>query len=496
MSVGKAAPIPEAPLVRIIEELRCSLAQKEAELEELRRQLAAKDEQIQSLEEEIRLLRHRLGQTSQNSHNPPSQDRFIKPRSRRRPTGRSQGAQPGHEGHTLHQVPEADEVQIHTAPERCASCGHSLDGAAAAPCERRQVFDLPDIRLRVIEHQLQGKQCPACGRLNRASAPPGVEQPAQYGPGVAALAVYLHVHQLIPFDRLRQVFIDLFGQPISTGTLSRMLATADEDLLPVEAAIHQQLLETPVVHYDETGIRIQKNAWLHVASTDRLTLFHVDPKRGSRALDAINVLPNFHGVAVHDCYPSYFGYTDCAHALCNAHILRELEAAFDLTGQAWPHQLRDLLSGANQRVESAKAQGQSALPTHERDEIHEQYTALVNQGRALNPVQAERPGRRGRTKKTKIQNLLERLSQRQDDALRFVDDFRVPFTNNQAEQDLRMAKVKQKISGGFRTDIGAQRFYRIRTYVSTARKCAFRPIEALHRLFLGQPFIPIPTRGP
>lgn len=486
-------------LVRVIQKLRNSLVQKEAELEGLRCQLAAKDEQIRFLEEELSLVNHRLGQTSQNSHNPPSRDRFVKPRSRRRPTGRSPGGQPGHKGHTLRQVPktEVDEVRIHVAPEHCASCGHSLDDAAAASYQRRQVFDLPDIRLRVTEHQLQGKQCPACHRLNRARAPKGVDHPIQYGPGVKALAVYLHVHHLIPFDRLRQVFIDLFGQPISTGTLSHMLATADEQLLPMEAAIHQQLLKAPVVHCDETGIRIDNNAWLHVVSTDRLTLFHVDARRGRKALDAINVLPNFRGVAVHDCYHSYFGYPNCTHALCNAHLLRELEAAFELTGQQWPHQLRDLLLDAHRRVELAKAHGKAALCAHERDQIHNKYAVLINEGQALNPVQANpQSGGRGRRKKTKVQNLLERMSQRQDEALRFVDNFHVPFTNNQAEQDLRMAKVKQKISGGFRTDIGAQRFYRIRSYISTACKCAFRPFEALHRLFQGQPFIPIMTRGP
>lgn len=507
MIIGASTGIDSSqgrPVPLTIEELQhrlacqdAAIACKDAAIEALIRQLADKDERIRVLEEEVRLLRHRLGQTSQNSHNPPSRDPFVKPRSLRRPSGRPQGGQPGHAGHTLRQVPETevDDVHTHPPPDACRRCQSPLSDAPAVPAERRQVFELPEIRLKVTEHRLEGCRCRHCGLINRTPAPAGVEQPAQYGPRVKAFAVYLHVHQLIPFERLKQLFTDLFGQPISTGTFIRMLDAADQALVPVEAEMRRQLLAEPVLHCDETGIRIEKNAWLHVVSTDRLTLFRVHAQRGTQALADIDVLPHYQGIAVHDCYGSYFRYTGPTHAVCNAHILRELEAALELTDQAWPSQLRHLLLHAHKLVEHAKARGETSLPSDQRQEIRTDYADLVQQGKALNPVPTQRaPGQRGRTKKTKVQNLLERLGKLQDAVLRFVDDLRVPFSNNQAEQDLRMAKVKQKVSGGFRTELGAHRFYRIRGYVSTARKSGIAPIDALARLVQGQPYTP--TRGP
>ena len=464
----------------------------------LQQQLAEKGRHIQALEEEIRLLKHRLGQHSQNSHNPPSADRFVKPRSLRRPSTRPAGGQPGHPGHTLRLVPQTDvdERMIHPAPHQCTRCGQALADQPIANEERRQVFDLPPLRLQVTEHRLPAKQCPACGQLNRAPSPAGVEQPAQYGPQVLALAVYLHVHQLIPFDRLRQLFADLFGQSISTGTLTAMLDHGAERLQPFQRALHEQLQAEPVPHHDETGIRIDAaNHWLHVSSNDRLTCFSVDPRRGRLALDAEGILPGYASTVVHDCLAAYFTYSDCTHALCNAHIQRELRAAGELTGQSWPAELETLLEEARQAVESARQAGHTCLTPQARAAFHARYHAILAQARVLHPVFfKETPPKRGRDKKTKVQNLLERLTKHDLAVLRFLDDFRVPFTNNQAERDLRMAKVKQKISGGFRTDDGAERFYRIRSYTSTAQKHCLTILDALQRLFRGHAFLP--ARGP
>lgn len=464
----------------------------------LQQQLTAKDRRIQDLEEEIRRLQHRLGQHSQNSHHPPSADRFVKPRSLRRPSTRPAGGQPGHTGHTLRLVPETDvdERVTHPVPHQCSRCGQTLADSPIATEERRQVFDLPPLRLQVTEHRLLTRQCAACGQLNRAPAPAGVEQPVQYGPEVSALAVYLHVHQLIPFDRLRQLFADFFGQPISTGTLTAMLARGAERLQPFERALHEQLKAEPVLHRDETSIRINAaNHWLHVSSNHRLTLLSVDPRRGRQALDAEGILPGYAGTVVHDCLAAYFTYSDCTHALCNAHIQRELRAAGELTGESWPAELEAVLEEAYQAVERAREAGHTCLPPQARADFHARYHAILAQARGLHPVSfKETPPKQGRDKKTKVQNLLERLTKHDEAVLRFMDDFRVPFTNNQAERDLRMAKVKQKISGGFRTDDGAERFYRLRSYTSTAQKHRLTVIDALQRLFRGHVFLP--SRGP
>ncbi len=467
---------------------------------DLRSQLAEKDRYIQTLEAEIRLLNHRLGQHSQNSHNPPSADRFAKPkpRSLRRPSGRRPGGQPGHPGFTLRLVPQTDvdERIAHPAPHQCSQCGQALADQPIASAERRQVFDLPPLRVQVTEHRLPSKYCPHCGHRNQATPPAGVEQPTQYGPEVSALAAYLHVHQLLPFDRLRQFFSDLFGQPISTGTLTSMLDRGAEQLQPFERILHEQLQAVPVLHHDETGIRIDKtNHWLHVSCNDRLTGLSIQSGRGRQAIDAEGVLPGYRGHVVHDCLAAYFTYSDCSHSVCNAHIQRELQAAAELTGESWPAELETLLTLARQVVERAKEAGHTGLPPQERTAFHTRYHALLEKARGLHPVSFKQtPHKQGRDKKTKVQNLLERLTKHDEAVLRFITDFRVPYTNNQAERDLRMAKVKQKISGGFRTEDGATRFYRIRSYTSTAQKHGLTVLHALQRLFRGNAFLP--GRGP
>lgn len=460
----------------------------------LQAHLAAEQRRIETLEAENRELRHRLGLTSQNSHNPPSSDRFVKPKSLRRPSGRSPGGQPGHPGYTLRRVGEADldEIQVHPAPVCCAGCGADLRGANELDPVARQVFDLPEIRLHVTEHRLLGKRCPDCGRLNRGQAPTGVDQPAQYGPEIRSLVAYLAVQQLLPFGRLRQFFGDLFNQPLSTGTLSCMLQTTAETLEPIEAGIREQLRHEPAVHMDETGVRAEQTGrWLHVACTDTLTLLHVHPQRGQKAMEDVGVLPDFKGIAVHDCLSGYFAFTGCRHDLCKPHIRRELEATSELTGELWPGKLDAVLREAYVDVETTKADGQDALPPERREAIRQAFREGVAEGRALHPVRLERqPGKRGRIKKSKVQNLLERLTKHEDAVLLFIDDFRAPFSNNQAERDLRMAKVKQKISGGFRTPIGAEEFYRIRGCLSTAHKQGHPILAALRRLFHGEPFLP------
>lgn len=443
--------------------------------------------------ERIQTLEHQLHQHSQNSHNPPSQDRFVKPKSRRRPSGRSPGGQPGHPGRTLEPSSDPDHIVRHRV-EQCKHCARAMADVETTDWESRQVFDLPPIKLEITEHQAEVKFCPACYHGNRATFPDGVDQPIQYGPEISALIVYLKQYQLLPYERIRQYCADLLNHPISTGTLVNINHICAGRLASVDADIRTQLQKSPVLHCDETGIRQgQKRHWLHVASTDFLTGYSIHPKRGKEAIDAMGILSDYNGTAVHDAWAPYFGY-GCTHALCNAHILRELAAVEELTGQSWPRELAEVLLETHHAVEAAKEQKADTLEATPQQSFVKRYEELVAQGRRENlPSDAPRkPGQRGRKKQTKAQNLLDRLEKYQPLILAFLYDFRVPFTNNQGERDIRMVKVQQKISGTFRSENGGQVFCRIRGYLSSVRKCSLSTIEALRSVFEGTPIAPRP----
>jgi transposase len=284
---------------------------------------------IQALNERVRDLEIRLAKDSHNSHKPPSSDeptfRRPKRKSLRKRSGKKPGGQPGHTGCTRLQVEAPDEVHLHV-PDSCANCGDDLYGIDPFQAQRRQVFDLPVMRMQVREHQAQSKRCPECGHVTRAAFPPGVDEPVQYGPGVQGLGLYLQTYQLLPYARTARLIGDLFGQTPSQGTLARALEQAHERLEPVEQQIHAGLRRSPSVHFDETGLRITSlRQWVHSASTATLTLYRAHAKRGREAIDAIAVLPGYTGVAIHDAYTSYLSYPG-RHALCNAHLLRDLVA--------------------------------------------------------------------------------------------------------------------------------------------------------------------------
>lgn len=447
-------------------------------------------ERLQAAEEERDKLKKRLNQNSGNSHQPPSQDGHKKPQRNRKPSGRKRGGQVGHQGRTLKQVPqdEVDHFVNHAAPENCQGCGRSLEDVEGTE-ERRQVFDIPPMEMEVTEHQLESKCCPECLTVNQAEAPAGVDNHVQYGPNVAGLAVYLHVHQLLPYDRTREMLFDLLGHPISTGTLARMLEIGSRNLLDFEAHARELLLAAPVLHVDETGIRIGINGWLHVASTEYLTLYFVHSSRGRLAMDAFGLLPQYTGIAVHDCFAAYFAY-NFSHALCGAHVTRDLDAVLEDSEPDWAIKLKAFLLDTLKEVSAAKDRGETRLDSERLAWIDAQYQAIVHEGKAANPLGPRPPGTKGPQKKTKEQNLLDRFERYQEEYLRFAHDFRVPFTNNQAERDLRMAKLKQKISGCFRTEEGAQIFFRLRSYVSTAKKQGYSAYWAFVRLCAGQPIMP------
>jgi transposase len=469
------------------------MSRAEDHLAELEAENAALRAQVKALLGRIEELEARLAKDSHNSSKPPSTDPLgrKRPRSQRRRSGKKPGGQLGHRGETLHLLATPDEVVEHR-PAVCVECQTPLDQTAPVVLyERRQVRDLPPVRLVVREHRALHVRCPACAQVNVGVFPVEVTSRAQYGPRLRALAVYLLEQQLIPYARVREAFAELLGAPVSLGTLTRWVRQGAETLRPVEEQIKAALQRAPVVHSDETGIRRAGTlAWAHVASTARLTHYAIQAKRGCEATDAIGILPGYEGVSVHDGWKPYWRYTQRRHALCNIHHLRELTFLEEMHQQVWAKDLKTLLLAMKEAVAQAQRRGESALPAVERRALLARYDDVLAAGLAANPPPERWPGQRGRVKQSPARNLLERLLIGKEEVLAFLDDFAIPFDNNQAEQDLRMLKVQQKIAGSFRADGGSDAFARIRGYLSSMRKQGVALLAALQTVFTGQPLYP------
>ena len=457
-------------------QLRAANTRLQAGQEELTRQLQALQEQVQELQ-------RRLGLDSSNSGKPPSSDGPAKPpaarrtRSQRRQSGKRSGGQPGHTGTTLSQTDTPDRTQAHW-PADCSRCGEALSAAdGEGEPQRRQVYDLPAPVPEVTEHQAWGCRCQQCGQLTRAAFPAGVTAPVQYGPRIAATAVYLQNAHFLPEDRLAEIFRDLFGVALCAATLAGMSRKAARSWRSWAERVRDLLVSCPgVKHLDETGFRIAgRGQWLHVLSTAKLTYYRTSRQRGG-------VLAGLRGILVQDHWASYFTVGGVLHAMCNIHHLRELEALAKIDGEDWARRMQQLLRRAKRVVDSARERG-VALPRSLLEKIEGRYDELVREALAyhegLEPLRPAQPGRRGRKKRRPGHNLALRLRQRRASVLRFLQDERVPFTNNQAEQDLRMMKLRMKISGGFRSEQGAQDFATLRSVLSTARKQGLNQIEAL-----------------
>ncbi|MDQ3700425.1 MAG: IS66 family transposase [Chloroflexota bacterium] len=472
-----------------------------AVIEALQEQVAT----LPALTARVKALEDRLALDSHNSSKPPSSDGgrpAPAPRSLRPPpgtSGRRPGGQPGHPGTTLRLVATPDRLVRHRPlVTTCGACGQGLGGGAERLAdERRQVVDLPPLALEVTEHRVVHVACPACGVETAGTFPVGVTQPVQYGDRLKAVSVYLQAYQLLPYDRTCQLLDDLFGTAPAEGTLAAAATACFVGLAATETAIAGALQQAGVGHFDETGVRVNGHReWLHVASTPTLTHYGVHPKRGRAATDAIGILPAFTGTATHDAWAPYLTYDACAHALCNAHLLRELIFLYEQDHQAWADELATLLVTAKDLADTARVAGRAGLDEGVRATIEAHYDHLLDQGTAANPSVAPPPTRataapkRGRPKHTKAQNLLHRLTTRRTAVLAFVHDLRVPFDNNQAERDLRMMKVQQKISGGFRSPDGAAIFARLRGYLSTLRKQGLPVLDALRATLAGAPLMP------
>ncbi len=459
------------------EKLRAENAEQRAEYEKLR----AENQQLRQRLEE---LERRVGLDSSNSGKPPSSDGPAKRPARKRKRTRSQrgrsgkrpGGQPGHKGATLRQTETPNRIETHL-PLQCADCGASLSASdREGERRRRQVFDLPPPP-EVTEHQAHACRCRACGSVTRAAFPEGVNAPVQYGPRIAATAVYLQNAHFLPAERLAEVFRDLFQVAICTATLAGMTRKAAGCWQGFTERVRDLLVSADgVQHLDETGFRIAgKTQWLHVLSTPWLTFYRTDAKRGS-------LVAGLKGSLVHDHWASYCKIPGVLHAMCNAHHLRELQALMEIDGEHWARRMQQLLRRANRAVWIAREKG-IPLPRSLLERIRGRYDRLLEEAlayhRALEPLRAPKPGRRGRKKRRPGHNLARRLRDRKQSVLRFLTDPEVPFTNNQAEQDLRMMKLRMQISGCFRSAQGARDCATLRSVLSTARKQGWNRIEAL-----------------
>ncbi|MGI5144352.1 IS66 family transposase [Streptomyces sp. CA-106110] len=477
-------PLPSyAELIALVGELRAELTAARAEIAELRAENAE--------------LKRRLGMNSKNSSKPPSSDGLARPTSLRKPSGRGPGKPRGGAGGALMQVDEPDAIEVHS-PTACLGCAGDLTGAEVVSIERRQVFDLPEIRLRVTEHRIEHRRC-ACGQVNAAATPSDAPAaPAQYGPRLKSLAVYLLTRQHLPYERCAELLADCLDADVATATLLGWAGQAAEAVAPHTEAVRQQLIECEVVGFDETGTRIAgRTCWVHTACTRSLTLYQVHTKRGVKAFEAMGVLPHFTGIAVHDGWKPYKTYTDAVHALCNAHHLRELASVVDNAPaghpEDWAEELAALLVDTWDEIKNIQTAHPHAtgFTVDALERLTARYEEIIAAGRTLHPPRA--PGE-PRRKRDKAANLLDRLDTESHQVLRFAFDWRVPFDNNTSEQAIRMAKIQQKISGGWRTAPGAERFFAVRGYLSTAAKQGRNLLDTITRLFDGRgAWIPTPA---
>ena len=476
------------------------------EINKLKGQISNLHEQLSHLRHQNFRLTRRISELecqtalplkdSHNSSLPPSTDPpFCKrTRSLRRPTGRRVGGQAGHTGQTRHLVEQPDHILYHRL-QQCRRCQASLEDSELVSTRRRQLIDLPEVRPTVTEHRVEARRCLNCGRINKASFPADVRAPLEYGPRMKARAVYLLQYQLLPYERTRELLDDWFGYRPSAATLASFVAECSSKLVRCEAQIKARLKRSPVIHVDETGLRVAKRGqYVHVTSTANLTYYSCHPKRGREAMDEIGILPQYRRTCVHDGWKSYRQYGQCLHSLCGAHLLRELTylSEADEQEKRWADPLMKLMLEMKEVADEARNSGMRQVSREQRRELIRRYDELTEENWRNHQKIESRAGPEGEAEAITGQalsiwkqsrSLLLRLKLQREEVLRFMSDLQVPFDNNQAERDLRMVKLQQKIGGCFRSEQGARHFCRIRGYVSTKCKAGRPILPALESVF-------------
>lgn len=429
------------------------------------------------------------------THAPPSTDPRPKPRSQRRRSGRKSGGQRGHVGRRLEPVAKPSVIVRHEI-NTCTGCGHDLSAVAVRGIKKTQVFELPQMPLIVTEHQCEAKACPGCAMICKARPPIGAKQPTQYGPRLAGLAVYLHVSHFIPLERTADIIQSITGQRVSDGWITVCQERTSARLDPFITAVTAALCAANTVCCDETGFRFSgRRQWLHVCCTPTLTLMVCHAKRGFEGTSALNILPNYTGIAMHDNWATYFNFIASLHATCNEHHVRELDSVTERDHQPWAAVMKQILYDGLEYKRQYHDKKHD-IPPDLIAALTTRYEQCLNDAEAANPEPPAPPtqtGKRGPRKRGKTRSLIDRLRKRQQETLRFLHHQHVPWSNNQAERDIRPMKTQQKITGGFRTKIGATQFCRIRSYLSTAQKNHIHPCDAIASALAGNPWLPQTT---
>ena len=437
-----------------------------------------KDALIYGLLARLEELERRIGLNSNNSSKPPSSDGLKKPprvNNQREPSGKKSGGQEGNAGKSLRQVENPDTIIDHVPPV-CAGCKGVLSLEQSADHRKRQVFDIPKPQpIEVTEHRAHCCVCPQCGTITAAAFPEYVTAATQYGATIAALVVYFQAWHFVPEDRLAELMRDVFGVDIVPSTVATMAERKAKAWAGLAEHIGNLVRRAAVKHMDETGYRVAGILqWLHVASTLLLTFYRPTRRRGTMMDDVV-------GIIIHDFWRPYFTIAGVTHALCNAHHLRELKALIDHEKEDWALAMHRFLRHACHAANLARQHKKNLKPEFVAW-MSRRYDRILAQGFAFHehqPSFAVAGVRRGRVRRRIGHNLLLRLRDHKADALRFLFNKDVPFTNNQAERDIRMMKLRQKISGGFRTATGVQTFATLRTVLSTARKQGWNILETI-----------------
>ena len=464
------------------------LKKQVAELMATTRQIVA---QVKDLTDKNATLTERLNMNSKNSSKPPSTDGFQKPapKSLRKSSGKKPGGQEGHEGHGISFSLIPDEIVKHV-PEKCEDCPYNeICAGREKTIATGHEIDIC-VSTKTTQHQAVKRECfLEGGAVVEGVMPDGITGSVQYGDGVRAMAATLYVRGIVSIGRIAEFMEGAFGVPISEGTIDAIVKEASDRLLPVMDKIYEAVLRSEVAHFDETGLRVEKRLdWAHVASTDQYTYIYIEEKRGQVGMNDGGVLPIFTGTGVHDCFSSYFTYDSFRHGLCNDHVQRDLQCVTDNQKQVWAVEMADLFWSMKEERDTGYAKGELCPPTERIEALNTEYDAILVRGRLENAL--PKPEVRGKKLKTvkdsKTAALLERLATHKGEYCLFFYDYTVPRSNNLAERDFRMLKVKQKVSGCFRTLLGAMDFADLMSYVGTAKKHGFNAYTAILRIFQGQ----------
>ena len=475
-------------LTQTVERLTAAMAAQQELLEQSEKRIAELTQTIEALNQKIAELTEQRNKNSRNSSKPPSTDGLSKPapKSLRKSSGRKVGGQKGHKGTNFCVTSKPDRIVPHM-PSSCQGCPHFADcKARACVTEVRHEVDMV-IKTEVVTHQALEVECPLCREQRRGEFPESIKSQMQYGNNLRALAVALNTMGAVRINRVHEILGSVFGIPLSTGAISDWVTRFAGRITDVVEKIGRCVAGSPVAHFDETGLRMNgKLHYAHVASTREYTYLYFSAKRGYLAMDEGNVLPEFRGIAVHDCWRPYWHYEQATHSVCCAHLLRELNGVKENhPKQVWAHHFFDLLLRMKEAKEKAIEMGRNALSAYQLSAFSWLYDFFLRIGQKENPLPERKPGQRGRLKKGKVLSLIERLKEYKGAVCLFAENFAVPFDNNQAERDLRMIKVKQKVSGCFRTKEGAENYLTIMSYVGTARKQGVNPFNAIRQAMEG-----------